>query len=73
MHGRTACLLGKECKKRHKGACIVVLEAVVDQGLWIWHALFGMVGYHNDINVLLCGLVYMFVKLVEGHSPLYTT
>jgi hypothetical protein len=36
----------------HKGGCSVVLEAVADQDLWIWHAFFGMAGSHNDINVL---------------------
>jgi hypothetical protein len=53
--------------KGHKGACSVVLEAMADQDLWIWHALFGMIGSRNDINVLQCSNV--FAKLVEGHSP----
>jgi hypothetical protein len=30
----------------------VILEAVADQSLWIWHAFFGMPGGNNDINVL---------------------
>ena len=38
--------------KCYVGACSVVLEAVVDKDLWIWHALFCMAGSHNDINVL---------------------
>jgi hypothetical protein len=38
--------------KGHKGGYSVVLEAVADQDLWIWHAFFGMAGSHNDINVL---------------------
>jgi hypothetical protein len=45
----------------------VVLEAVADQDLWIWHAFFGMAGSHNDINVLQCSNV--FSRLVEGHAP----
>lgn len=53
--------------KSHKGSCSVVLEAVVDQDLWIWHAFFGMAGSHNDINVLQCSNV--FAKLVEGTAP----
>jgi hypothetical protein len=53
--------------KGHKGGCNVVLEAVADQDLWIWHAFFGMAGSHNDINVLQCSNV--FSRLVEGHAP----
>jgi hypothetical protein len=53
--------------KRHKGGCSVVLEAVDDQDLWIWHAFFGMAGSHNDINVLQCSNV--FSRLVEVHAP----
>ena len=30
----------------------VVLEAVADQQLWIWHVFFGTVGALNNINVL---------------------
>ena len=30
----------------------IILEAVADQSLWIWHAYFGCVGGNNDINVL---------------------
>jgi hypothetical protein len=30
----------------------IILEAVADQSLWIWHACFGMPGGNNDINVL---------------------
>jgi hypothetical protein len=30
----------------------LVLEAVADKDLWIWHAFLGMAGSHNDINVL---------------------
>jgi hypothetical protein len=45
----------------------VVLEAVAHQDLWIWHAFFGMVGSHNDINVLQC--LNVFSRLVEVHAP----
>ena len=30
----------------------IVLEAVADQSLWIWHVFFGTAGALNDINVL---------------------
>jgi hypothetical protein len=30
----------------------VILEAIADQSLWIWHAFFGLPGGNNDINVL---------------------
>ena len=30
----------------------LILEAVASQDLHIWHAIFGMLGVHNDINVL---------------------
>jgi hypothetical protein len=48
--------------KGHKGGCSVILEAVADQDLWIWHAFFGMAGSHNDINVLQC--LNVFSRLV---------
>jgi hypothetical protein len=34
------------------GFCSIILEAVADQSLWIWHAFFGMPGGNNDINIL---------------------
>jgi hypothetical protein len=30
----------------------LILEAIADQSLWIWHSFFGMPGSNNDINVL---------------------
>jgi hypothetical protein len=36
----------------HTRECSVILEAVADQDLWIWHAFFETAGTHNDINVL---------------------
>ena len=34
------------------GVRSVILEAIVDQSTWIWHAFFGLSGGNNDINVL---------------------
>jgi hypothetical protein len=45
-----------------------VLKALADHDMLIWHAFFGMVGSHNDITVLQCFNVLVFVKLVEAHS-----
>ena len=53
-------------KGRHLGACSVVLEAVADYDMSIWHALFGMVGAHNDINVLERSPV--FSRLANGQA-----
>jgi hypothetical protein len=30
----------------------IILEAIVDQSLWTWHAFFGLPGGNNDIYVL---------------------
>ena len=34
------------------GNYTIILEAICDQSLWIWHAIFGMSGTNNDITVL---------------------
>jgi hypothetical protein len=38
--------------KGHKGACSVVVQTVADKDLWFWYAFLGMLGSHDDINVL---------------------
>ncbi|XP_071683579.1 uncharacterized protein [Lolium perenne] len=53
--------------KGHAGECIVILEAVADHDLWIWHAFFGMAGTNNDFNVLQRSSV--FARLAEGQAP----
>ncbi|GJX73720.1 RNA-directed DNA polymerase, eukaryota [Tanacetum coccineum] len=44
-------LHGQFKRKDHKYPTLM-LEAVVDQKLWIWHAYFGVSRANNDLNVL---------------------
>uniref|UniRef100_A0A803QC24 Uncharacterized protein n=1 Tax=Cannabis sativa TaxID=3483 RepID=A0A803QC24_CANSA len=46
------------------GSPTIILEAVVDYDLWIWHAYFGLPGSNNDINVLEAS--HLFANLTEG-------
>ncbi|GJR79643.1 ALP1-like protein [Tanacetum coccineum] len=39
-------------RRDHGLNLFILLEVVASQDLWIWHALFGVVGSNNDINVL---------------------
>ena len=45
----------------------IILEAVADYDLWIWHAYFGMPGTNNDINVLESS--NLFSNLAKGIAP----
>jgi hypothetical protein len=45
----------------------IILEAVADKDIWIWHAFFGMPGSHNDINVLHRSS--LFARLADGEAP----
>ena len=49
------------------GAPTIILEAVADYDLWIWHAYFGMPGSNNDINVLESSR--LFSNLTQGIAP----
>ena len=64
----------KNCPTAHQGqyqgkekAPTIVLEAVADHGLWIWHAFFGMPGACNDINVVDNSL--LFDEIMAGRFP----
>lgn len=40
---------------QYSGRCgvpTIILEVVVDNSMWIWHAYFGLPGSNKDINVL---------------------
>ncbi|XP_047973426.1 uncharacterized protein LOC125215888 [Salvia hispanica] len=45
----------------------MILEAIVDHRLWIWHAHFGVAGSNNDINVLNSSS--LFTEQCNGSSP----
>ena len=46
------------------GTPTIILEAVADYDIWIWHAHFGLSGSNNDINVLEAS--YLFANLASG-------
>ena len=49
------------------GSPTIILEAVADYDLWIWHAYFGMPGSNNDINVF--EVSHLFFNLAKGIAP----
>ncbi|XP_058745956.1 uncharacterized protein LOC131618816 [Vicia villosa] len=57
---------GKYVQGGH-GKPTIMLEAMASQDLWIWHALFGVDGSNNDINVLNQSDV--FNDVMEGRAP----
>ncbi|XP_010445262.1 PREDICTED: uncharacterized protein LOC104727898 [Camelina sativa] len=57
----------KEQYSRGSGKPTIVLEALVSQDLWIWHAFFGPPGTLNDINDLDRSPV--FDDILEGRAP----
>ncbi|XP_042423063.1 uncharacterized protein LOC122010614 [Zingiber officinale] len=46
------------------GKPTIILEAIADYDLWIWHAYFGLPGSNNDINVLEYS--HLFANLAAG-------
>jgi hypothetical protein len=50
----------------------IILEAVASSDLWIWHALFGLSGSLNDINVLYRSLVFDALASGNALQMLYT-
>jgi hypothetical protein len=51
----------------HKKEPTIVPKAVASKDLWIWHVFFGMLGLHNDINVLQRSPI--FARLAQGEGP----
>ncbi|KAH9780955.1 nuclease [Citrus sinensis] len=49
------------------GTLTIILEAVADYNLWIWHAHFGLPNSNNDINVLEAS--HLFANLASGIAP----
>ncbi|XP_073285144.1 uncharacterized protein [Primulina huaijiensis] len=49
------------------GSPTIILEAVADYDIWIWHAYFDMPGTNNDINVLESSS--LFSNLAQGIAP----
>ncbi|XP_047949176.1 uncharacterized protein LOC125195012 [Salvia hispanica] len=45
----------------------MILEAVADHHLWIWHAYFGVAGSNNDINLLNSST--LFADQCRGRGP----
>ncbi|XP_049381402.1 uncharacterized protein LOC125845966 [Solanum stenotomum] len=49
------------------GSPTIILEAVTDYDLWIWHVYFGLPGTNNDIYVLESS--HLFSNLASGIAP----
>ena len=45
----------------------IILEAITDQSLRMWHAFFGLSRKNNDINVLDRSL--LIASFLDDHSP----
>ena len=51
IHWRTCPVVWQGSHQGHKGKPSIILEALIDHNLWVWHAAFGAPGSLNDINV----------------------
>ncbi|XP_021762525.1 putative nuclease HARBI1 [Chenopodium quinoa] len=51
----------------------LILEAVADQDLWIWHAFFGMPGSCNDLNVLYRSTVWDLPEMANFYTRYNTS
>ena len=60
--------LQAQFKRRDHKYPTLMLEAVADQRLWIWHAYFGVPGGNNDLNVLYGSP--LFDAELAGTAPL---
>ncbi|KAK2661950.1 hypothetical protein Ddye_000524 [Dipteronia dyeriana] len=49
------------------GSPTIILEAVANYDIWIWHAYFGLPGTNNDINVLEAS--HLFSNLAQDIAP----
>ena len=50
----------------------VILEAIADQSLWIWHSFFGLPGGNNDINVLDRSPIVRYMLSGDGRHLNFT-
>jgi Plant transposon protein len=50
-----------------EGVPTVILEAIADHNLWLWHVFFGVPGAANDINVLETS--YLLNNIANGSYP----
>jgi hypothetical protein len=51
-HWKNCPIIGQGSSTNKDGNKSIILEAIADQRLWIWHAYFGLPGGDNDLNVL---------------------
>ncbi|XP_073152135.1 uncharacterized protein [Henckelia pumila] len=66
-YGTSADSTDEYIKIGRSGKPAIILEAVADYELWIWHAYFGLPGSNNDINVL--SKSHLFANLANGVAP----
>ena len=52
-------------KSAHNGSPSLILEALADHHLWVWHFAYGFAGSMNDINVMKQSP--LFQRFINGH------